>query len=441
MPGKAPYSAAVGDFDGDGKLDMAVVSYLPTGTMNILLGNGDGTFRLGQTFTVGVQPFFVAAASFRRNGILDLAVSDSLSSDVYVMLGNGDGTFQAPVAYPASGRTYTIATGDFTGDGVPDMIAITDSCDCISVFPGNGDGTFRAAVTTPLPYNVGGNALAAGYFNNDKKLDLAIPGQFGSVSQVSILLGNGDGTFTPNGYYAVAPPPDSIVVGNFRGGHIADLAVTGGSGVEILLGNGDGTFQQPVLYPTNFPTWVIAKDFSGNGVLDLAVSIPGLGSGYPPGASVYKGNGDGTFQPAIFYPAGRDPKFIVAGDFNNDGKPDLVTVDDVSDGLVALLNTGAVTFSPTTPLNFNKQAVGTTSAARNVILANTGLTALTISAMKTTGQFGVTSTCGSSVPAGGNCTISVTFSPKTKGAKSGTVTIKDSASSKPQVINLSGTGT
>jgi hypothetical protein len=156
---------------------------------------------------------------------------------------------------------------------------------------------------------------------------------------------------------------------------------------------------------------------------------------------VLKGNGDGTFQSEIFYPAGKDPKFIVAGDFNNDGKPDLVTVDDVSDGLVALLNTGAVAFSPTTPLNFNKQAIGTTSTPRNVTLTNTGKTALTVSSMKATGQFGVTSTCGSSVGAGANCTISVTFSPKTKGAKSGTVTIRDSASSKPQVINLSGTGT
>ena len=422
---------------------MAVLSYLPTGTMNILLGNGDGTFRLGQTYVVGVQPFFVAAASFRRNGILDLAVSDSLSNDVYVMLGNGDGTFQAAVAYPAIGISYSIASGDFTGDGIPDIIAITGStqCDCISVFPGNGDGTFRSAVNTPVPYNVGGYALAVGYFDSDKNLDIAVTGQFGTANQVDILLGNGDGTFRPNGYYEVVITPNSIAVGNFRGGHKADLAVAVDPGVEVLLGNGDGTFQQPALYPANFPSWVIAKDFSGDGALDLAVSIPGLGFGYPPGASVLKGNGDGTFQPATFYPAGKDPTFIVAGDFNNDGKADLVTVDDVSDGLVALLNTGAVSFSPTTPLNFNKQAVGTKSAARTVTLTNTGKTALTITLMKATGQFGMTSTCGSSVAASANCAISVTFSPKTKGAKSGTVTINDSASSKPQVINLSGTGT
>ncbi|MGA8764075.1 MAG: FG-GAP-like repeat-containing protein [Candidatus Sulfotelmatobacter sp.] len=442
MPGKAPYSAAVGDFDRDGKLDMAVVSYLPTGTVSVLLGKGDGTFRLGQTYNVGVQPFFVAAASLRRNGILDLAVTDSLSNNVFVMLGNGDGTFQAAVGYPANGISYTIATGDFTGDGVPDLIAITGHpCDCISVFPGNGDGTFRAAVTTPLPYNVGGLALAAGFFEDDKKLDIAVNGQFGTANQVSILLGNGDGTFRPNGFYELVITPNSIVAGSFRGGHKTDLAVGVDPGVEVLLGNGDGTFQQPVLYAANFPTSVVAKDFSGDGILDLAVSIPGVGFGYPPGASVFQGNGDGTFQPAIFYPAGRDPKFIVAGDFNNDGKADVVTVDDVAGGVIALLNTGVVALSPTTPLKFDKQATGTTSAPRTVTLTNTGQRALTISSMKVTAQFGVTSTCNARVAPGANCTISVTFSPKTTGAKSGTVTIQDSTSYQPQVINLSGTGT
>lgn len=105
-----------------------------------------------------------------------------------------------------------------------------------------------------------------------------------------------------------------------------------------------------------------------------------------------------------------------------------------------LLNTGTVTFSPTTPLAFKKQTVGTTSAPQTVTLTNAGKTALKISSMKATGQFGMTSTCGSSVAAGANCAISVTFSPKSKGAKSGTVSINDSASSKPQVIELSGTG-
>jgi hypothetical protein len=442
MSGQAPYSAAVGDFNRDGIQDLAVVSYLPTGTLSIWLGNGDGTFRLGETYTVGVQPFFVTAASLRDNGILDLVVSDSLRDDVWVMLGNGDGTFEAPVAYPAAGRSYTVSTGDFTGDGVTDIISIIGSpCDCISVFPGNGDGTFGTGITTPLPYNVGGLALASGYFNSDQSLDIAVTAQFGTTNQVSILLGNGDGTFRAIGFYPLVITPNSVVTGKFRASNRTDLAVTVDPGVEVLLGNGDGTFQQPVLYATNFPTSVVAKDFSGDGRVDLAVSNAGLGNGYPPGASVLTGNGDGTFQAAKFYSVGRDPSFIAAGDFNGDGKADLLTVDDVSDAFFPLLNTGAVSFSPTTPLSFGKQTVGTKSPAKKVTLTNAGKVELIVSSIKASTQFNVSTTCRESVSPGAGCSLSITFSPDSKGAKSGTITIHDSASSKPMVIDLSGNGT
>jgi hypothetical protein len=442
-PNKIPYSATLGDFNRDGILDLAVVSYLPTGTVSIWLGSGDGTFRLGETYAVAVQPFYASAAILRGNGILDLVVGDSLSDDVYVMLGNGDGTFQAAIAYPTVGRSFTVSTGDFTGDGVLDLIVLGEpaaECNCIEVLPGNGDGTFQSAVVTPVPYNIDGYALASGYFNTDKKLDVAVTGVFGSAVQVDILLGNGDGTFRPNGFYPLVISPNSIVAGNFRGGQKTDLAVTVDTGVEVLLGNGDGSFQQPVLYPTRPPTWVIAEDFNGDGRLDLAVANPAL-TGYLPGASVLTGNGDGTFQTPNFYPSGgKAANFVDSADFNRDGKPDLVITDDSSEGFVTLLNTGVVTFSPTTPLAFKKQAVGTKSAAQKVTLTNTGKTELKISAMKASAQFGLTTTCHPNVASGANCTISITFSPTSKGAKSGTVTINDSASSKPMVIELSGTG-
>jgi hypothetical protein len=181
---------------------------------------------------------------------------------------------------------------------------------------------------------------------------------------------------------------------------------------------------------------VVAADLKGHGVLDIiAASI------IPEGVAVLSGNGDGTFQPVVLYPDGRDDFFVTTGDFNGDHRTDII-VADYRDNLVAvLLNTGTVSFSPTTPLNFKKQQHGTTSAPQTVTLTNTGKTALTISAMKSTGQFGMTTTCGATVAPGANCAITVTFSPQTIGAKSGTITINDSASSKPQVIELSGTGT
>lgn len=206
----------------------------------------------------------------------------------------------------------------------------------------------------------------------------------------------------------------------------------------MLLGNGDGTFQTAVDYLISFPGWVTAADVNGDHKLDLVVANSIITSSE---LTVLLGNGDGTFQPGTSYPAGNEAAYVSVGDFNGDGKKDLVAADSRYNDVIVLLNTGVAAFSPTTPLNFKTQAVGTTSAPQKVTLTNTGKTALTISSMKATGQFHMTSTCGASVAPGANCTISVTFSPKTRGAKSGTVAINDNASSKPQVIELSGTGT
>jgi hypothetical protein len=439
-----PITIAVGDFNGDGKLDVASSNYLPSGSVTVMLGNGDGTFHLGATYPVGVQPFYIASADFRHEGILDLVVGDFSSNNVYVMLGSGDGTFQAAVPYPTSGNPFAVSTGDFNGDGKLDIIVLAEpaaECDCIEVLPGNGDGTFGSAIITPVPYNIDGLAFAVGRFNKGNNLDVAVAGQFGTANQVDILLGNGDGTFTPDGFYPVGSGPQSLAVADFNGDKKADLAVGSyqfGS-IGVLLGNGDGTFQQAVNYGTATPTDVIVEDLDGDGKLDLIASnFGGVGLA---GVSVLKGNGDGTFQKGKFYPAGDEVSYVAAGDFNGDHKIDLALPDYRADFVITLLNTGVVSFSPTTPIDFPFQLVNTTSVAQTVTLKNTGTTALTISAIKTSGQFSTTSTCGTSVAPGAMCSLKVTFSPKTQGSKSGAISIKDSASTKPQVIELSGAGT
>jgi len=432
-----PWAIAVGDFNHDGKLDLAVVSgCCPGSGVSILLGRGDGTFAPGAYYAAGDQPVSIVAADFDHDGNLDLAVANSLSPYLTILLGNGDGTFRPGPQNPSLSVWPTFVTvGDFNGDGKPDLAALGSNV--ISILLGNGDGTFQDAVVTAPTFAV--YTIGVGDFNHDGKLDLATAGTFGAGSGVNILLGNGDGTFQYGANYPGETLPAAIAVADFNGDHNLDLAIanTEGIGISVMLGNGDGTFREAVDYPTAFPDWVTVADFNGDHIPDLVAANFDFSSG----VSVFLGNGNGTFRPGIFYPGGFETSYVAVGDFNGDRKTDIVAADFRYNDVYVLLNTGVVSFSPTTMLNFKKQAVGTTSSPQTVTLTNTGRTALRIASMKASTEFGVTSTCGTSVAAGAKCSISVTFSPTKQGAAQGTITIIDSASSKPQVIELLGTGT
>ncbi len=442
LPGSFAYSAAVGDFNHDGKLDLAVVTYCCAGSgVSILLGNGDGTFQPPVQYAVGDQPFSIVAGDFNNDGNLDLAVANSLSDYLSILIGNGDGTFQPAMQSPPVSSPDFVTAADFNGDGKLDLLAFSKAnpCKCISVLFGNGDGTFQNPVITAPTFAV--YTVGVGDFNHDGRLDLATAGEVGTQRYLNILLGNGDGTFRQGASYPGESSPASIAVGDFRGDGKQDFAVANSdTGISVWLGNGDGTFQPAVDYATLFPVWVTAADLNGDGKLDLVAANFGTAHS-PGGASVFLGNGNGTFQAGVFYPAVNEGNFVAVGDFNGDMEPDLVVADRGSDDVVVLLNTGVASFSPTTPLAFAAQLLNTTSASQTVALTNTGKKALTIASISARGPFQQSNTCGKSLAPAATCDLTVTFKPTAQGTFNGLITLNDSASSKPQAIELSGAGT
>ncbi len=332
--GSYSISATVADFNGDGRLDIAVVGEGP-GNLTILLGKGDGTFTAGATITSGLAPTpsSVVAADFNSDGKQDLAVANATGT-VSVLLGNGDGSFQAAQSFPAGPNCSYLAAADFNKDGKPDLAVANASESLVSILTGNGDGTFGAPVaysTTSDP-----TTLVITDFNGDGNLDVVtgtgtpgiITGNFGS-GEIAILLGNGNGTFVGGPLYQISGAAASIAEADLNGDGKPDLVVgdQSASGVTILLNRGAGTFSQssyalaPASAGIKGPRGLALADLNGDGKIDLAAAnLSGS-------ASVSLGNGDGTFQPAAFYPTGTNSIAVAAGDLNGDGKPDLVVVN------------------------------------------------------------------------------------------------------------------
>jgi hypothetical protein len=343
--GTNPQAVAVGDFNGDGKQDMAVVN-TTSATVSVLIGNGDGTFKTKVDYTTGSSPFSIAVGDFNGDGKLDLAVTNSGANTLSIFLGNGDGTF-ALKSSPATGTApQGVAVGDFNGDHKIDLVITNSGSQTAGVLIGNGDGTFKTEVT----YNTlaGPISVVVGDFNGDGKSDFAVANK-NTNDKISVYLGNGDGTFGTQFQYSVGGTPVSITAGDFNGDNKLDLAVavqtTDSLGnpkgeVSILLGLGTGSFQ--TLSPDNtaaVPTSVATGDFNGDGVLDLVIS-----SGNDNTVSVLIGNGDGTFKSQINYGTGDIPYSAVVADFNGDGRKDIVVANSGAASVSILLGNGNGTF-------------------------------------------------------------------------------------------------
>lgn len=260
-----PSFIAASDFNGDGKADLLVASG-GVSSLSIYLGNGDGTFRLGFEGAGPPFPGHVVVADFNGDGKADLAVYGMAT--IQIWLGIGDGNFLAPLSVSAGGGP--MIAGDFNGDGKADLAFTVDTT--LTILLGNGDGTFQPALNTTL--NVLPTALAGADLNGDGKLDLVAVGS----NTVTVFLGRGDGTFAAPSSFPARNTLNDVSITDINGDGKLDLAMPtwNGSiatdGLTLMLGNGDGTFQSPVTYNTGLsPTSLVAGDFNGDGRTDLAV--------------------------------------------------------------------------------------------------------------------------------------------------------------------------
>jgi hypothetical protein len=504
--GSQPFREVTADFNGDGIPDLATISTDNGGspyTVAVFLGNGDGTFRAGPT----IQPPdpwsypFMISGDFNGDDKPDLAIlsyDGSTTSYITILLNNGDGSFTAKPTVVAfkQGSTGgdvilgTIAAADFNGDGKLDLAVVGDyvSAGGVTILLGNGDGTFAAAGPNLDP-TADFALIATGDFNGDGIPDFVTPNYFEFGGSPTIFLGKGDGTFTyKKTSFTLDYFPTSVVVGDFNGDGVLDLAFSDLNGVEIALGNGDGTFTETPASPIAVPSELYSLqigDFNHDGKPDLA----GLDN-YFDQIVLLLGAGDGTLAVTKTTPVVSTsfvgPFQIAAADFNGDGVPDLAmltksvntasilltvptetataTVNGIApaaagthyvdasyagDSNYGALTSGTIPLTGGLPppgvspisLGFGNEVVGTTSLAKTVTLKNTGTGTLEISSIMPSGDFAISAnTCGATLAGKNSCKVSITFTPMALGKRTGTLTFTDSAVNSPQTVPLAGTG-
>ncbi len=295
------------------------------------------------TVATGLTPVSVALGDLDGDGDLDLVVTNKLSAppNVSIFLGNGNGTFAAQTTFATGDDPVFVALGDLDGDADLDLVIANEADDTISILLGNGNGTFTAAVPATVATGFTPVSVALGDLDGDGDLDLVVANKLSAPPNVSVLLGNGNGTFAAQTTFATGFTPVFVALGDLDGDGDLDLAVANSAAappnVSVLLGNGNGTFAAQTTFATgDDPVFVALGDLDGDGDLDLVVTNK---LSAPPNVSVLLGNGNGTFAAQTTFATGDDPVFVVIGDLDGDGDLDIAVANEADDTISILLNT------------------------------------------------------------------------------------------------------
>ena len=318
------------DFNADGHIDLIQSGYC--GCIQVLLGNGSGSFSTPISYSAGANPYSIFSSDFNNDGKDDIAVANYNPSGISVLLGDGIGGFGSPTTFSiiiASPNPASICSSDLNGDSFLDLAVALNNTSYISVLFGDGQGNFGAPnnfATGAAPFSI-----ISDDFNYDGKNDLAIATQ----DSISILLGNGTGSFGTTINYPSANGGCQIISGDFNYDGIIDLATANflSNNLTILFGIGNGSFTAPTFLPANNSVALVKADINGDGKDDIVSTNQGSNN-----VSIFLNNGTGIYGSPINYGTAQYPASITSADFNEDGKLDIAAANYGPDQISILLS-------------------------------------------------------------------------------------------------------